>query len=29
MWKFSPRDEQRQMERESPWGVGFPGWHIE
>lgn len=29
LWKFSPRDEQRQMERESPWGVGFPGWHIE
>ncbi len=20
---------QRQMEWESPWGVGFPGWHIE
>ena len=29
LWKFSPRDEQRQMEWESPWGVGFPGWHIE
>ncbi len=21
--------EKRQMEWESPWGVGFPGWHIE
>ena len=29
LWKFSPRDEQRQMEWDSPWGVGFPGWHIE
>lgn len=29
LWKFSPKDEQRQMEWESPWGVGFPGWHIE
>ncbi|AOY59012.1 MULTISPECIES: cysteine--tRNA ligase [Desulfococcus] len=29
LWKFSPRDEQRQMEWPSPWGVGFPGWHIE
>ena len=29
LWKFSPVDEQRQMEWESPWGVGFPGWHIE
>ena len=29
LWKFSPRDQQRQMEWESPWGVGFPGWHIE
>lgn len=29
LWKFSPRDEKRQMEWESPWGVGFPGWHIE
>ncbi|MEM7408396.1 MAG: cysteine--tRNA ligase [Pseudomonadota bacterium] len=29
LWKFSPADEQRQMEWESPWGVGFPGWHIE
>jgi cysteinyl-tRNA synthetase len=29
LWKFSPEDEQRQMEWESPWGTGFPGWHIE
>jgi cysteinyl-tRNA synthetase len=29
LWKFSPVDEKRQMEWESPWGTGFPGWHIE
>lgn len=29
LWKFSPKGEQRQMEWQSPWGVGFPGWHIE
>ena len=29
LWKFSPKDENRQMEWESPWGTGFPGWHIE
>jgi len=29
LWKFSPADEQRQMEWDSPWGRGFPGWHIE
>lgn len=29
LWKFSPAGEQRQMEWDSPWGVGFPGWHIE
>lgn len=29
LWKFSPKNEMRQMEWESPWGVGFPGWHIE
>jgi len=27
--KFSPVGEQRQMERDSPRGKGFPGWHIE
>jgi cysteinyl-tRNA synthetase len=29
LWKFSPPGEQRQMEWDSPWGRGFPGWHIE
>lgn len=29
LWKFSPEHEQRQMEWDSPWGKGFPGWHIE
>ena len=29
LWKFSNKDEQRQMEWASPWGVGSPGWHIE
>ena len=29
LWKFSPKNEKRQMEWESPWGMGFPGWHIE
>ena len=29
LWKFSPKDAQRLMEWESPWGVGFPGWHLE
>jgi cysteinyl-tRNA synthetase len=29
LWKFSPPGEKRQMEWDSPWGVGFPGWHIE
>lgn len=37
LWKFSPKNDpsnpsgqgKRQMEWESPWGVGFPGWHIE
>jgi cysteinyl-tRNA synthetase len=38
LWKFSPADEQRDMEWESPWSPpndpegkrkGFPGWHIE
>ncbi len=29
LWKFSPEDQQRLMEWDSPWGVGFPGWHIE
>ncbi len=29
LWKFSPKDHKRQMEWDSPWGIGFPGWHIE
>jgi cysteinyl-tRNA synthetase len=29
LWKFSPQDRQRDMEWDSPWGKGFPGWHIE
>jgi len=29
LWKFSPKDKKRQMEWDSPWGKGFPGWHIE
>ncbi|WP_144138682.1 cysteine--tRNA ligase [Paraburkholderia sp. BCC1884] len=29
LWKFSPAGSTRQMEWSSPWGRGFPGWHIE
>ncbi len=33
LWKFSPNPpaggQRRHMEWESPWGIGFPGWHIE
>lgn len=34
LWKLSPQQldataAARQQEWESPWGVGFPGWHIE
>jgi cysteinyl-tRNA synthetase len=29
LWKLSPTGAKRQMEWPSPWGVGFPGWHIE
>lgn len=29
VWKFSPVDSRRDMEWDSPWGVGFPGWHLE
>ena len=29
LWKFSPPGSSRQMEWDSPWGKGFPGWHIE
>ena len=29
LWKFSTPEEKRQMEWDSPWGKGFPGWHLE
>lgn len=29
LWKFSQKSDLRQQEWESPWGTGFPGWHIE
>lgn len=29
LWKFTPKDVIRDMEWQSPWGKGFPGWHIE
>lgn len=29
MWKLTSKDFKRQMEWDSPWGRGFPGWHIE
>ena len=33
LWKFSPNPsaggQQRDMEWDSPWGKGFPGWHLE
>ena len=29
LWKFSKPEDKRQMEWDSPWGRGFPGWHIE
>lgn len=29
IWKLSPPGSTRDMEWESPWGVGFPGWHLE
>ncbi|MFM2357704.1 MAG: cysteinyl-tRNA synthetase [Candidatus Parcubacteria bacterium] len=29
LWKLSKPSDKRQQEWESPWGVGFPGWHIE
>lgn len=28
LWKFSGKSK-RQMEWDSPWATGFPGWHIE
>jgi cysteinyl-tRNA synthetase len=29
LWKFSEKPGIRQQEWNSPWGIGFPGWHIE
>ncbi len=29
LWKFTPAGVKRQMEWNSPWGKGFPGWHTE
>src|SRR3990167_8707485 len=30
LWKFSSSQEgKRQQEWDTPWGIGFPGWHIE
>ncbi|GAA3800461.1 cysteine--tRNA ligase [Qipengyuania pelagi] len=29
IWRKTPRGETRQMEWDSPWGKGAPGWHLE
>lgn len=29
LWKFAPEGIEREMIWPSPWGEGFPGWHIE
>ena len=29
LWKLTPAGQRRDMEWPSPWGVGFPGWHLE
>ncbi len=29
IWRASPPGEKRQMEWDSPWGKGAPGWHLE
>ncbi|UCD21062.1 MAG: cysteine--tRNA ligase [archaeon] len=29
LWKFSHKPGLRQQEWRSPWGIGFPGWHLE
>ncbi|GMN12697.1 cysteine--tRNA ligase [Altererythrobacter sp. MTPC7] len=29
IWRTTPEGEDRQMEWDSPWGRGAPGWHIE
>jgi cysteinyl-tRNA synthetase len=29
VWRTTPAGESRQMEWDSPWGRGAPGWHLE
>lgn len=29
LWRKTPAGEKRQMEWDSPWGKGAPGWHLE
>jgi cysteinyl-tRNA synthetase len=29
LWKFAPEGVKREMVWPSPWGDGFPGWHLE
>ncbi len=29
VWKFAKKDVKRLQEWDSPWGRGFPGWHLE
>ncbi len=29
IWRKTPPGETRQMEWDSPWGLGAPGWHLE
>ena len=29
IWRKTPLGEKRQMEWDSPWGRGAPGWHLE
>jgi cysteinyl-tRNA synthetase len=29
IWRTTPTGETRQMEWDSPWGRGAPGWHLE
>lgn len=29
LWKLTPTGEKRDMEWDSPWGKGWPGWHLE
>lgn len=29
VWKLTPPGVKRQQEWDSPWGKGFPGWHLE